>query len=323
MAIVKTLALTLLLLLVGAASSSAFNADIEGGIMQILKTSDAHHAPVVELLSEPMEASTTTTYMPVVFLHGMGDAGSNPGMQSLCKTASTKYPGLYSVCSNVANGISSITTVLDKQIEEFTASVRADPKLANGFTAVGLSQGNLVLRGYIERINNPPVHKFISICGPHNGVGTCPDNILYKLICPLWKIAPYAAPIAFSDYWKDVTDKSKYLSKSRWLADINNEKSAKNSTYKANLMKLKKYVLVEALNDTMVVPHVSESHGFWQWGDNTKTVQLRDTDAYKGDWLGLKTMDENKQLDMFTYVGDHLRFSSQFWDNTILPYLAD
>ena len=281
-------------------------------------------APVVELPFEPVEVEADS-YTPVVFLHGMGDSGTNPGMKSPCKTAADKYPGLYSKCSTVADGMSSIFTVLDDQIEEFRKDVQSDPKLANGFTAVGLSQGNLVLRGYIERINDPPVHKFISICGPMNGVGTCPDNILYKLICPLWKLGPYSAKLAFADYWKDVSDKDKYLKSSRWLADINNEKDTKNQTYADNMKSLKEYVLVEALNDTMVVPHVSESHGFWPWGDNSgkTTVAMRDTDAYKGDWIGLQTLDKAGKLKEHTYVGDHLRFSSEFWDQTILPYLAN
>ena len=78
-------------------------------------------------------------------------------------------------------------------------------------------------------------------------------------MCPLWKISPYTAPIAFSDYWKDVSDESKYLSKNRWLADMNNEKSTKNATYVANMKSLDNLVLVEALNDTIVVPHSSET----------------------------------------------------------------
>lgn len=289
-----------------------------------MDTSTEHHAPVLKLLSEPVQAETN--YPPVVFLHGMGDSGTNPGMKSICKTASDKYPGLYSVCSTVADGMSSISTRLDKQIEEFVESVRADPKLANGFTAVGLSQGNLVIRGYIERINDPPVHKFISICGPHGGEGSCPANLLYQAICPIWKLDPYGAPLAFSDYWKDVTDQAKYLEKSRWLADINNEKTTKNATYKTNMLKLTKYVMVEALNDTIVEPHASESHGFYKWGSNPKDkdiVTYKDTDGYKGDWIGLKTLEGFNRLDYHTYVGDHLRFSNQFWDATILPYFAN
>lgn len=61
---------------------------------------------------------------PVVFLHGEGDAGNNPGMQSVCKTASDAYPGLYVVCANVANGVASISTPLTEQVEEFSNLVR-------------------------------------------------------------------------------------------------------------------------------------------------------------------------------------------------------
>jgi len=89
--------------------------------------------------------------IPVVFLHGMGDAGSNPGMQSLCKTASERYPGLYVVCADVTNGLASITTPLAEQVDEFASFVRADERLARGFHGVGISQGGLVLRGFIEQ----------------------------------------------------------------------------------------------------------------------------------------------------------------------------
>jgi palmitoyl-protein thioesterase len=282
------------------------------------------HAPEVELLSEP--EANATTYTPVVFLHGMGDAGSNPGMQSLCKTASTKYPGMYSVCSNVANGLSSIMTVLDKQLDEFTQSIRADPKLANGFNAVGLSQGNLVIRAYIERVNNPPVKKYVSICGPHSGVGTCPDNLLFRLVCPIWKLGPYSAQLAFADYWRG-EDQAEFLQKSRFLADLNNEREQKNETYKQNIIGLEKYVMVEALNDTMVIPHKSEQHGTWPYNEKDATpnegIGLRDTDGYKGDWLGLQTLDKAGKIDIYTYVGEHLRFSNEFWNDKILPVLGN
>ena len=108
--------------------------------------------------------------VPVVFLHGMGDAGSNPGMQSLCKTATDAYPGLYVVCANVANGLASITTPLAEQVEEFSQFVKSDQRLSDGFHAVGLSQGGLVLRGYVETKNEPLVKKFVSVCAPQGGV---------------------------------------------------------------------------------------------------------------------------------------------------------
>merc|ERR1712187_375823 len=127
---------------------------------------------------------------------------------------------------------------------------------------------------------------------------------------------------ALCDYWKDPTDKATYLAKSRFLADINNEKDTKNATYKTNLQSLAKYVLVEGLSDSMVLPHVSEQHGFYAWGSTTQTQQLEETDGYKGDWLGLQTMQKAGKLSKLTYDGDHLRWNQSFWEDTILPFLA-
>ena len=122
--------------------------------------------------------------LPVVILHGMGDSGSNPGMQSLCQTVRDAFPGIYVVCSNVANGLSSITTPLADQVDEFAQSVRADERLANGFHSIGLSQGGLVLRGYVQqrRASDPKVHRLISVCTPHAGIGTCPRSPAFRLV---------------------------------------------------------------------------------------------------------------------------------------------
>lgn len=57
-----------------------------------------------------------------------------------------KYPGSYAVAVNVANGFDSFVTPMQQQVDEFAKVVQADPKLANGFNVVGLSQGGLVVR---------------------------------------------------------------------------------------------------------------------------------------------------------------------------------
>jgi len=277
-------------------------------------------APIVSVTRPSDEESAGN--IPVVFMHGMGDSGSNRGMKSICKSVTKKYPGTYSKCSNVANGMTSITQTLEKQLEEFVKDIRSDSQLANGFNAVGLSQGNVLLKAYITRYNDPPVHRFVSICGPLEGVGTCPKNILYQAVCPLWKLDDYGAPIAFSDYWKDHTDKAKYLEKSRFLADISNEHDMKNTTYKENYMSLDKLVLVMAEEDSMVVPKESEHHGFWAWGKDKVVVNMTSYDGYVGDYLGLQTLDKQGKVDRLSFKGDHLRFNNSFWENTILPYLA-
>ena len=144
------------------------------GVAQLMPTITAH-------ADEPASGKFDDA-VPVVFMHGMGDSGSNPGMQSLCATASARYPGLYVVCANVANGLASVTRSLAEQVEEFHSMVTADAKLSKGFHAVGLSQGGLVLRGYVETKNDPPVRRFVSVCVPHAGIGVCPSSPVYNSV---------------------------------------------------------------------------------------------------------------------------------------------
>ena len=64
---------------------------------------------------------------------------------------------------------------------------------------------------YIALVNDPPVYNFVSICGPLEGEATCPDNLAFDLICPIWKLDPYGADLAFSGYWKNTKDKETYV----------------------------------------------------------------------------------------------------------------
>lgn len=53
--------------------------------------------------------------------------------------------------------------------------MKADPKLSEGFNAVGFSQGALFIRAYVQRCNSPPVRNLISIGGPNMGVFGLPN----------------------------------------------------------------------------------------------------------------------------------------------------
>lgn len=119
-------------------------------------------------------------------------------------------------------------------------------------------------------------------------------------------LSPYKSSLVFSDYWKDPSDQATYLKESRFLADVNNEKETKNAQYKKNIVNLDMYVMIEALWDTMVEPHASEQHGFYKWGLPQKAEnveKLEDTEAFKGDWLGLKTLKEAGKIKYLSYRG--------------------
>ena len=217
---------------------------------------------------------------------------------------------------------------MPEQLAQFTAEVRSHPELARGFNAVGLSQGNVLVQAYIALVNDPPVHNFVSICGPLEGEATCPSNIMFDLICPVWKLDPYGAGLAFSGYWKGTKNETEYRAKSTLLADVLNERSPtrKNATVKAHFTSLNALVTIEATEDTMIVPKESEQFGMWQWGTSGKNapiVAMRDSEGYAGDWIGLRTLDEAGKLRNSSFVGEHIRFTSAYWDAEVLPYLGN
>jgi len=272
-----------------------------------------------KLNSPPSSNQPSANYIPVVLMHGIGDAGHNPGMQSLAQSISNFYPGLYSVAVDVADGLSSYTTDIGEQVNEFVTAVRSDPKISGGFHLAGLSQGGLIVRIYAELFNDPPVYNLISLCGPQEGVGSCPGGTP-TIFCNAIRDKMYNAPVSFAGYWKNTMDKTKYLAESKWIANWNNERDTKNATYATLLSSVNKYVLVTALNDTVVYPKESEDHAYWVWGSMTETTTFNTTDGYNGDWIGLKTMDGKNQVDHLAYIGEHVRWSEQFWNTSIIPY---
>jgi len=316
--------------LLAAAGAVAFSGDVtmsgdvQRGIEALVTGDSPTHAPVIESLATVEDSlKTADAGTPAVIVHGMGDAGTNPGMKSICATVGKKYPGKFTLCSTTADGGASITTSMPKQLEQFTAEVRSHPELANGFRAVGLSQGNFLLEAYIALVNNPPVKTFVSICGPLEGEGTCPDNIAFKLVCPVWKLDPYGF-LAFSGYWKGVSNQAEYLKRSPLLASVLNERDTKNATVAANFKALDALVLIMGTEDTIIVPRESSQHGFWAWAGDKKTiVPMEESDGYKGDWIGLKTLDEAGKLHKSSFVGEHIRFNSSYWDTVVLPHLAN
>jgi len=113
-----------------------------------------------------------------------------------------------------------------------------------------------------------------------------------------------------------------YVERSRFLARLNNEREPRNETYKQNMLQLKKMVMVKFLNDTVLVPSESEFFGFYQLGQDTKVVSMKETYLYQEDWIGIKELDETHRLDFIETFGDHLVFSLDWFNSTIInPYL--
>ena len=91
------------------------------------------------------------------------------------------------------------------------------------------------------------------------------------------------------------------------IAQWNNEGDKVNATYKDNFVKVEKFIMVKALQDTMVEPKEGEH---WEFVDSTgAVVPMKDSVLYKEDRFGLQSVDKAGKLVFETTEGDHLQFS--------------
>ena len=113
-----------------------------------------------------------------------------------------------------------------------------------------------------------------------------------------------------AQYFRNPEDLENYLEYSNFLADLNNERKVKNSTYKKNMKKLERFVMYVFEDDETVVP--KESGWFSEVNTTTeKVTKLQDTKMYKEDWIGLRWLDERERLDFRTIEGGHMQLSDE------------
>jgi len=286
--------------------------------------------------------------LPVVLAHGMGDSCFNSGMQKVVKHVSDLL-NVYSVCIPIGSSQSEDTTNgyflnMDASVDIFTASIANDPKLANGFHAIGFSQGNNIIRGYIARFNTPAVHTFISINGVNAGEGAVPhctpskthvlslDSVGIGFCDLLMEQASHAAYTDYAqahsfqaNYWRDPrpVEWPNYQKFSQ-LAIWNNEgRLGVNETLKENYAKTSRFVWILANDDHMVWPKEGEQWGAPDPQDPFKKILPReDTAWFQQDLFGLRTAEEAGKNFYETFEGDHLQFNWNDFDKWINTYIV-
>lgn len=249
-------------------------------------------------------------YVPIVLVHGVlsDDYGMLPTEQYI-----RKYMGPDVYIKNVQLGFGELTSITNvyNQAEYLRQAIQSDPKLQNGFNFVVHSQGGLVSRYYLEKHNNPKVLTYISWGSPQAGVFGLPGTLDSRFAW-LDHMEGFAHRIlysraiqkliGFAGYWHDTLHHERYLRKACFLPYINNEIEHEDDfLFKKNICSLKSMVLVMSTNETIVEPKESCHFGFYAKGTKDKIVPLFESDIYKKDTLGLKTLHESGRL--------HLRFA--------------
>jgi len=263
------------------------------------------------------------TKLPTVFGHGMGDSCFNGGMKQITADAG-KHIGSYAVCvptgdNWLSDTLNGFLMNMDKSVDVFAAKIQADPKLKGGFNAIGFSQGNSLIRGYIHKYNNPPVMNVLHVHGTVSGVSGIPQcNPAGSGLCQ--GIAALAGDLCYNslvqgilfqaDYFRDPNKiTSPGYEQHSQLALWNNEiKGKENATYKENFVSVNKYVMVKAMKDTMVFPNEGEHWGHFKDG-TYDAIPMNQTKWYTEDTFGLKTADEAKKIHFETTPGNHLQFT--------------
>ncbi|XP_003462324.1 palmitoyl-protein thioesterase 1 isoform X1 [Cavia porcellus] len=273
--------------------------------------------------------------LPLVIWHGMGDSCCNPmSMGAVKKMVEGKIPGIYVLSLEIGKNIkedleNSFFLNVNSQVKTVCQILANDPKLQQGYNAMGFSQGGQFLRAVIQRCPSPPMINLITIGAQHQGVfgfPRCPgeSSHICDFIRKTLNAAAYSKVVQHglvqAEYWHDPIKEDVYRERSIFLADINQERSV-NESYKKNLMTLKKFVMVKFLNDSIVDPVDSEWFGFYRSGQSKETVPLQETTLYIEDRLGLKEMDKAGKLVFLATKGDHLQLSDKWFYTHIIPFL--
>merc|ERR1711934_1266511 len=210
---------------------------------------------------------------------------------------------------------------MNDNVDVWAKAIKNETKLAGGFNAVGFSQGNSVIRGYIQKYNDPPVNTFLSVHGTVSGVASFPSCNPSGLLGPVCRLLSkfVVGPGAYTeliqkrlfqaDYFRqpDALNHASYKAHSQ-LAQWNNEGDKVDPTINANFAKVKRWAMIKAMKDSMIYPNDGEWWGSFA-ADGKTRLAMNETDWYKKDLFGLKTADQAGKIFFNSTTGDHLQFT--------------
>lgn len=265
------------------------------------------------------------TFEPIAVFHGLGDNCSNPGMKKFTEFLGKKFKDTVSKCIETGAGFSES---FEHQCEQACNQIKKDPDFKGEFSVIGLSQGALIARYIIESclMDDRSVTRFVSVGGPQMGVSKfphCPKNTAFCfLLNSITDTSVYSPEIQKkvgpAGYFRTNKKIDKYIEKSTVLAPLNNE-----SQYSINKMSkfllLKKIQLIMFTNDTMIIPKETAWFGYYDENNNIQSVL--NSDFYKKDLIGFKTLNEKRRINFDSINGDHLQFTQKDVEEKMIPYL--
>ena len=227
---------------------------------------------------------------PTVLMHGV--LASKANMDELKQLLEMNFKiDVYNM--EVGNGVgTSLFTPMNSQLQILCDEIYKIDALKNGFNFIGMSQGGLLARGYVEYCNKYPVKNLITLASPNGGV-------YYKTsIADNYYEPSQQASLSISNYWRDPYLYDVYLTNSTYLAQLNEEIFSKNIN---DLDVLYNFVMVWSPKDEVIMPPESSKLSLYYLDESGQLVlsELRDTPVYKSGSLGLQKLDKENRLRIF------------------------
>lgn len=257
------------------------------------------------------------TPTPIVILHGITSDKSQlvPVVEWLISRLPNK---VYNI--EIGNGWrNSLFKTMDWQINELCLAIYAIPELEDGFHFIGMSQGGLLARGYVQRCNRYPVRNLITWVSPQAGIYGF-NQVYFD-----WKkvyMPETQSRWSFAGYWKDPYQYDAYITNSSFLPYLNNE-SPNHAEYgyygfhfyqnRERIESLDNFVMIWSAADDVISPPQSGKFEFYNIVCGTretpgcqelitkKALQVQDffkSPQYVDNLLGLRTLFQNGKLHM-------------------------
>lgn len=268
--------------------------------------------------------------LPIFFMHGLN--GGHERFDKMQEWIRQRDPDATTYSFPIAEHEGSTLNLWaqgDHLMEQLRAKTAAQPSIyADGYVLVCHSQGALLCRTVVERMDDHNVHTLIALAGPQNGIFGVPPDYSKFLPYPRDEVyhAAYTAAMqdkmSVANYWHDPRPTSglfhpvqDYWSSNTFLPVFNNDPGrktqgyhqAKNDTeaarYKSNFLRLNAAVFTCGTADRIVVPYDSGIFNFYDPWPSKGSVILEQTAMWEDDWIGLRTLAEGGRLTRITAPG--------------------
>jgi len=234
--------------------------------------------------------------IPVVVLHGLESSSTKlePFCEWLGETFNTTVFNI-----EIGNGEkTSLYSPLNNQLNELCDTLYSIDELQDGFNFIGISQGGLLARGYVERCNLYPVLNLITLVSPHGGeyFSTITFNMYSDFFQEHFSVA---------NYWRNPVDLYTYFNKCRYLPLLNNEVNHSDSLRQIeNMLSLTNFVMIWSPEDSVLNP--AESGKFSFFDESLNIIPLEDTIVYRDDLLGLRVLNDTDRLHIYETNCSHV-----------------